>query len=214
MNDDAKKDAEAEVSADPDPDSTAAAETAPAGTATAAAEGEPGGASDPYLELEKELADTKDKLLRALADTENLRRRAQKERDDTAKYAIANFARDVLNVADNLRRAIEAIPEDARRTDDTVKIVAEGIELTERELLAAFERCGIRKIDPMGERFNHDFHEAMFEVPTNDAPPGTVVQVMEVGYTLNDRLLRAARVGVAKALPEAPMPSEGIDTTV
>ena len=115
-------------------------------------------------------------------------------------------------MADNLRRALDAIPDEARKGDETVKSIVEGIELTERELLSAFDRYAIKKFDPMGEKFSHDLHEAMFEVPTGDAAPGTVVQVMEVGYTLHDRLLRPARVGVAKALPEAP-PQEGVDTT-
>lgn len=163
-----------------------------------------------------ELAATKDKLLRALAEMENVRRRGQKEREDTAKYAVSNFARDILPVADNLRRALEAIPEEVRTSDDTVKGIVEGIELIEREIAAAFDRASIKKIEPMGDKFNHDLHEAMFEVPTADAEPGTIVQVMEVGYVLNDRLLRPARVGVAKALPEAAPdtpPQDGVDTT-
>ena len=199
----------------PAPEAEAAADTAAPDAATSeptAADGEEALPPDPLALLEKDLADTKDKLLRALAETENVRRRAQKDREDMSKYAITNFARDVLTVADNLRRALDAIPEEARRGDDTVKSIVEGVELTERELLAAFDRYGIKKVDPMGEKFNHDFHEAMFEVPTADAAPGTVVQVMEIGYVLHDRLLRPARVGVAKALPEAPQ-TEGVDTT-
>lgn len=227
MTESTKKDTE---TSEPGPedvaeDSNAAkgADASPA-AAEAAAPSEPAGASDgpdaaeseelsdPLALLEKDLADTKDKLLRALAETENVRRRAQKDREDMSKYAVTNFARDVLTVADNLRRALDAIPEETRKTDDTVKSIVEGVELTERELLAAFDRYAIKKVDPLGEKFNHDFHEAMFEVPTGDAAPGTVVQVMEVGYTLHDRLLRPARVGVAKALPEASQ-QEGVDTT-
>ena len=199
----------------PAPEAEAADEAAAPDAAASeptAADGEEASPPDPLALLEKDLADTKDKLLRALAETENVRRRAQKDREDMSKYAITNFARDVLTVADNLRRALDAIPEEARRGDDTVKSIVEGVELTERELLAAFDRYGIKKVDPMGEKFNHDFHEAMFEVPTADAAPGTVVQVMEIGYVLHDRLLRPARVGVAKALPEAPQ-TEGVDTT-
>lgn len=161
---------------------------------------------------EKELSETKDKLLRTLAEMENLRRRTQKEREDTAKYAVSAFARDVLTVADNLRRAIDSIPEESAQSDDTVKGIVDGLQMVERELAAAFERAGIKSVDPLGEKFTHEYHEAMFEVPTNDSPPGTVVQVMEIGYTLHDRLLRPARVGVAKALPAAP-PQEGVDTT-
>lgn len=162
--------------------------------------------------LEQELSETRDKLLRTLAEMENLRRRTQKEREDTAKYAVSAFARDVLTVADNLRRAIDSIPDEAAQSDDTVKRIVDGLQMVERELAAAFERAGIKSVDPLGEKFTHEYHEAMFEVPTNDAPPGTVVQVMEIGYTLHDRLLRPARVGVAKALPGAA-PQEGVDTT-
>jgi len=162
---------------------------------------------------EQEIAELKDRLLRALAENENLIRRAKREREDTAKYAAANFARDMLMVADNLHRALAAMPE-AVRGDENAGGFVEGVELTGRELLAALERHGIRKISPLGEKFNHDLHEALFEVPTSDAAPGTVVQVLEDGYVIHDRLLRAAKVGVAKALPG--MAGDGghkVDTT-
>lgn len=162
---------------------------------------------------EQELSQTKDRLLRTLAEMENLRRRTQKEREDTAKYAISNFARDVLTVADNLNRAVASIPEEIRETDETVKGIVEGLELVERELVSAFDRAGLKRIEPMGEKFDHEYHEAMFEVPTADSPPGTVVQVMEIGYTLHDRLLRPARVGVAKRHPDETPPREGVNTT-
>ncbi len=164
---------------------------------------------DPAIEI----AALNDKLLRALADGENIRRRAKKEREDTAKYAIANFARDMLSVADNLRRALEAAPEENEASDEAAKALADGVRLTEREITSAFDRHGIERIDPMGEKFNHDFHEAMFEMPSADAEPGTVVQVFEVGYVLNQRLLRAAKVAVAKATEE-PTEHEHVDTTV
>lgn len=162
---------------------------------------------------QEEIAELKDRLLRALAENENLIRRGRREREDTAKYAAANFARDMLMVADNLHRALAAVP-DGVRQDDGARSFVEGVELTGRELLAALERHGIRKISPLGEKFNHDLHEALFEVPTSDAAPGTVVQVLEDGYVIHDRLLRAAKVGVAKALPGAA--GEGghqLDTT-
>ena len=166
------------------------------GAAAAAPPAEKSGGKTP----EQEIAELKDRLLRALAENENLIRRAKREREDTAKYAAANFARDMLMVADNLHRALAAMPE-AVRGDENAKGFVEGVELTGRELLAALERHGIRKISPLGEKFNHDLHEALFEVPTSDAAPGTVVQVLEDGYVIHDRLLRAAKVGVAKALP-------------
>ena len=160
---------------------------------------------------DKEIAELKDKLLRALAENENLIRRARREREDTAKYAAANFARDMLTVADNLHRALAAVPEEMRNVDDAAKAFIDGVELTGRELLAALARHGIRRISPLGEKFNHDLHEALFEVPTADVAPGTVVQVLEDGYVIHDRLLRAAKVGVAKALPDDGAPR--LDTT-
>ena len=164
-------------------------------------------ASDPAAEI----AALNDKLLRTLAEGENLRRRAQREREDTAKFAITNFARDILSVADNLQRALASLPETPPDAEDAINAFADGVKLTERELQSIFERHGIEKIDPQGQKFDHDRHEAMFEMPTADAPAGTVVQVFEVGYLLKDRLLRAAKVAVAKALP-APDESERIDT--
>ncbi|MBM3487942.1 MAG: nucleotide exchange factor GrpE [Alphaproteobacteria bacterium] len=161
-----------------------------------------------------EIAELKDKLLRALAEGENMRRRFQKERDDTSKYAIANFARAMLAVADNLRRALDAAGPELAAAGDGAKTLVEGLALTEREMLTNLERFGIVRIDPVGQRFSHDRHEAMFEVPTADVAPGTVVQVLEVGYMIHDRLLRPARVGVAKAPPGSAEPSAKLDTTV
>jgi len=158
-----------------------------------------------------EMAALQDKLMRAVAETENLRRRAAREREDIAKYAITGFARDLLPVVDNLRRALDSVPEAARR-DESLAGLIEGIEMTEREILAAFERHGIRRIDPLGEKFDHNLHQAMFEVPGADAPDGTVVQVAQVGYTIADRLLRPAMVGVAKSAK--PAASEHIDAKV
>ncbi|MBK20548.1 MAG: nucleotide exchange factor GrpE [Rhodospirillaceae bacterium] len=163
---------------------------------------------------EAEIADLKDKLLRALADNENTIRRAKREREDTAKYAAANFARDMLTVADNLQRALDATPEALQDGDDETKSFLEGIDLTSRELLSVLERHGIKRISPMGEKFDHDQHEALFEVPTSDTEPGTVVQVVEDGFMIHDRLLRAAKVGVSKAI-DGPDEGEGhnVDTT-
>ncbi len=153
--------------------------------------------------FEVENAQLKDQLLRALADTENLRRRAEREREDTSKYAVATLARDILSVADNLRRALDALPAD-QAPDDATRNLLTGIEATERELLAIFERRGIKRIEPMGERFDANFHQAMFEVPNSGQEPGTVVQVLQPGYIIHDRLLRTALVGVAKADGETP----------
>jgi molecular chaperone GrpE len=147
--------------------------------------------------LEAELADHKDRLLRALAETENTRRRAQREREDATKYAIAAFAKDLLSTADNLRRALESLPE-AEVRDERSRSLLAGVAATERELLSVFERHGIRRIDPMGERFDHNSHQAIFEAERSDQPPGTIVEVLQPGYLLHDRLLRPAMVGVAK----------------
>ncbi|MDH3235483.1 MAG: nucleotide exchange factor GrpE [Alphaproteobacteria bacterium] len=153
---------------------------------------------DPMAQLEADLADFRDKHLRALAEIENVRRRGEKEKADALKYAATNFAKDILGVADNLRRAIEAVPEDAAEADGPVKTLIEGVELTEKELLSIFERHGIKPIAADGQKFDHNLHQAMMEVPDTGKPAGTVVQVLQGGYTIHDRLLRPAMVGVAK----------------
>jgi molecular chaperone GrpE len=155
-------------------------------------------------ELEAELAEYKDRLLRALAETENVRRRAQREREDASKYAIAGFAKDLLSAADNLRRALESLPESEAKDERTRSLLA-GVAATERELLGAFERYGIKRIDPRGEAFDHNFHQAIFEAERPDQPSGSVVEVLQPGYVLHDRLLRPAMVGVAMG---GPKPSE------
>lgn len=160
----------------------------------AAAEGEPDGFAV-IEKLQAELAEAKDRALRAVAEMENYRRRADKEREDTAKYAVTGFAREMLTVADNLRRALESQPADL---PEGLKAFVSGVELTERELLAIFERAGIVKLSPEGQPFNHDLHQAIFEVEDAAKPAGTVVQVLQSGYTLKDRLLRPAMVGVSK----------------
>jgi len=151
--------------------------------------------------VEAELVDTKDRLLRALAETENVRRRLQRERDDAQKYAVSGFAKDLLSAVDNLRRALHAVPE-AEATDPKTRSLLDGVAATERELLAAFERHGLKRIDPKGERFDHNFHQAIFEAERPGAAPGTVIEVLQPGYVLHDRLLRPAMVGVAKASPQ------------
>jgi molecular chaperone GrpE len=148
--------------------------------------------------LEQELAEAKDRMLRALADAENTRRRAQREREDTLKYAISNFARDLLSPVDNLRRALDSV-RDAEIDDPRAKSLIDGVAAIERELLAAFERHGLKRIDPKGERFDHNFHQAIFEAERPGAAPGTIIEVLQPGYVLHDRLLRPAMVGVAKA---------------
>ena len=158
---------------------------------------EPASPEDRLAAIEAELADTRDRLLRALDETENVRRRFQRERDDAQKYAVSGFAKDLLSAADNLRRALDAMPE-AEIPDSRTRSLLDGVAATERELLAAFERHGLTRIDPMGERFDHNFHQAIFEAERPDLPAGTVVEVLQPGYVLHDRLLRPAMVAVAK----------------
>ncbi len=148
--------------------------------------------------LAREVAGLKDQLLRAVAETENVRRRAQREREDTAKYAVASFAKELTAVADNLRRALEAVPAEARQTDELLNSLIVGVEATERQLAAAFERAGIARVEPLGEPFDPNFHQVMFEIANTGKPAGTVVQVLQAGYTIHGRLLREAMVGVAK----------------
>lgn len=148
-------------------------------------------------ELEQEVEDLKNRLLRTIAEMENLRKRAEREKTDSSQYAITGFARDMLGIADNLRRALDAVPAE-RDADGPMKSLLDGVEMTERELLRIFDSYGIRKIVPKGEKFDHNYHQAMFEVEDAEAKPGTVVQVIQPGYVIRDRLLRPAMVGVAK----------------
>lgn len=148
--------------------------------------------------LGKEAAESKDKMLRALADAENTRRRAERDRVDASKFAVSGFARDLLSVSDNLRRALNAIPAEQRSSNEQLKTIYEGVEATERELLRVFEKNYIEKIDPLGQKFDPNLHEVIFQIPSTDKEDGTVLQVVEPGYMIHERLLRPARVGVAK----------------
>ena len=157
--------------------------------------------------LQAELSATKDKMMRALADAENTRKRALKEREDVGKYAIASFARDLLGFTDNFDRALQAIPEEIKSQEDSgMKNVFDGIEAMQREILGVLERHGVKKIEPLGEAFNPNFHEVMFEAPSPEHPAGIIMQVIEPGYVLHDRLLRAAKVGVSKGADGEPPP--------
>jgi molecular chaperone GrpE len=149
--------------------------------------------------LAKEAADSRDKMLRTLAEMENLRKRTTREVADARTYGIANFARDVLDIADNLQRALDAVPADTKAAADPgLKALIEGVELTERSLLNTLEKNGVKKFDPAGEKFDPNFQQAMYEVPDSSVPPGTVVQVVQAGYTIGERVLRPALVAVAK----------------
>jgi molecular chaperone GrpE len=156
--------------------------------------------ADPVAEARREAAEFKDKLLRTLAEMENLRKRTEREVADARLYGIAGFAREVLAVADNMHRALAAIgPELREHADTKIKALIEGVELTERELLKALEKHGVKKFSPAGEKFDPNVHQAMFEMENADVPPGHVAQVIQAGYMLGDRVLRPALVAVAKA---------------
>ncbi|SDG96428.1 molecular chaperone GrpE [Bradyrhizobium sp. Rc2d] len=149
--------------------------------------------------LQKESAEARDRMLRTLAEMENLRKRTTKEVADARLYGITGFARDVLEIADNLQRALDAVPAEARAAADPgLTSLIEGVELTERSLLNALEKHGVKKFDPQGQKFDPNFQQAMFEVPDASVPSGTVVQVVQAGYTIGERVLRPALVGVAK----------------
>ena len=180
-----------------------------------AAASEQAAAPEPSTALEREHAETKDRLLRALAEMENLRKRADREIADSRLYSLTSFARDLLVVADNMRRALDAItPELRSSAEGGVKALIEGVELTERELLKALEKNGVRQFTPQGEKFDPNVHQAMFEIPDATVPAGSVVQVMQPGYMLGDRVLRPALVGVSKGGPKmAPVPPSNDNKT-
>jgi len=169
-------------------------------------------ASDRIAELEAEVAKLKNEVLYAKAETENVRRRLEQQAEDRAKYAISNIAKDVLSVADNLRRALDSVPPTAREGNDIANTLTVGVEMTERELLTTFERYGIRLVPAHGTRFDPNLHQAMMEVEDATQPEGTVVMVMQQGYQIHDRLLRPALVGVSKGGPKLT-PGEQVDTS-
>lgn len=182
--------------------------------AETAAEPKEAGAESDYEVLErlmKENEELKDRALRIAADMENLRRRTARDVQDARAYSVANFARDMLGVADNLNRALAAIPAEAKASGDAgFKALIEGVEMTRRDMHVALERHGVRQLDPKGGKFDPHFHQAMFEVPNPDVPANTVVEVVQEGYSIGDRVLRPAMVGVSKggpkqsAAPETP----------
>ena len=194
------------------PEQTAAksqyAETAAGGEDFQASEAMAQGENADYeavIKLVEENEALKDQVLRVAADMENLRRRTTRDVADARAYAIANFARDMLQVSDNLSRALDAIPAETKDGGDAgFKALIEGVELTGRAMLSTLERHGVKQIDPMGERFDPNFHQAMYEVPDPSVPANTIVQVAQTGYVIGDRVLRPAMVGVAKGGPKQP----------
>ena len=187
------------------PDDTAPAAEQPAGDSAA----EP---TPREAELQLELAGVTEKLLRAMAETENVRRRLEQAAEDRGKYAVSGFAKDMLPVADNLRRALDSIPADAKESDPLAVKLIEGVELTERSLLSALERHGVKKVDSLGQLLNPHLHQAMMEVDDPSHASGTIIVEMQAGYTLNGRLIREAMVGVAKGGPKPGQGESGVDT--
>lgn len=170
-------------------------------TAEAAAQASPEGDFEVLQRLMKENDELKDRALRLAAEMENLRRRTARDVQDARAYAIANFARDMLSVSDNLARALEAIPAEARG-EGAIKGVAEGVGMTERAMQSALERHGVKRLVPERERFDPNFHQAMFEIPDQSVPAGTVLQVVQPGYSIGDRVLRPAMVGISTGGPK------------
>ncbi|MBL1241482.1 MAG: nucleotide exchange factor GrpE [OCS116 cluster bacterium] len=163
--------------------------------------------------LTEEVASLKDRLLREMAEMENLRRRSAKEKADASKFAITGFARDMISVGDNLDRALQALPADVRENAaDEIKNLFTGVEMTNQEMMNIFDRHGIKQLNPKNEKFNPNFHQAMFEVPNTEIPNGTVTEVVQVGYAIGDRVLRPALVGVSKGGPKFA-PQVVADTT-
>src|SRR5215475_1805482 len=159
--------------------------------------------------LVKEAAESRDKMLRTLAEMENLRQRTRREVADAKTYGITGFARDILDIADNLQRALDAVPAEAKAAADPgLKALMDGVELTERSLLNTLEKNGVKKFDPSGERFDPNFQQAMYEVPDPSVPAGTVVQVVQAGYMIGERVLRPALVGVSKGGAKAAPTTE------
>jgi molecular chaperone GrpE len=158
----------------------------------------------PSTALDRELADTKDRLLRTLAEMENLRKRTEREVADARTYGVTSFARDILTVADNMHRAMQALDDELRtKADDAMKALLDGVELTERELMNVLEKHGVKRIDPLNQKFDPNRHQAMYEVEDASVPTGSVVQVVQSGYLIGERVLRPALVAVSKGGPKA-----------
>lgn len=185
-----------------DPVNHAHKEASEASQSQAEASAGAAGSVDDLQALAEENASLRDRLLRTMAEMENLRRRTDREKADTARYAVSNFARDVLTVGDNLHRVIEHVPAEAAANDPALKSFLDGVELTERELINMLERHGVKRLEPLGARFDPNNHQAMYEVNNPSVPEGTVVDVMQAGYTIGDRCLRPALVAVAKGGPK------------
>ena len=157
---------------------------------------------DENNDLEVKIKELKDQLMRTLADSENLRKRTLKEVEQAKKYSHISFVRDLVSSVDNLKRALDSVPEDKSNLSEPIKNLILGLEIVEKEIVTTLEKNNIKQISPLGEKFDYNFHQAMFEIPTNDYDPGLVVEVSQNGYLLYDRLVRPAMVGISKKIEE------------
>jgi molecular chaperone GrpE len=174
-------------------------------TGETAMQPEPVVAPRPSTSLDRELAEAKDRLLRALADMDNMRKRTEREVADARVYGISNFARDILGVADNMHRAMQALDDELRaKADEATKALLEGVELTERELMNVLEKHGVTRVEPLGQKFDPNRHQAMYEIEDASVPSGSVIQVMQAGYLIGERVLRPALVAVSKGGGKPP----------
>jgi molecular chaperone GrpE len=213
MSDQDKQNTEAEEDVQMNPETTAGQDSAQEAAADEAVV-----EASRIAELETEVSSLKDQLLRALAETENLRQRTRREREDTLKYASMGLVKDLVEVTDNLKRAVDSVPAEAFEDDDQLKNLLIGVQMTDKEILSVLERHNVKQVAALGEKLDPHSHEALFEVPDPSRPAGTIVQVMQPGYRLHERLVRPARVGVAVGGPAAgaetpPSPGENVDTT-
>jgi molecular chaperone GrpE len=196
----------------PNDQAQSGAAEAPAATQQAGAEPTTQTPEAVIAALRAETAELKDRLLRAHAEVENIRKRAEREKEETAKYAVTRLARDIVGVGDNFHRAIDAVPADAAEQDPALKSFLDGVTMIERELLNALERHGIRRVQPMNEPFNPHLHQAVMEVQRSEVPSGTIVQIFQAGFMIEDRVLRPAMVAVAKGGPKAAQAGEAAAT--
>ena len=166
---------------------------------------------DDNINLENQIKDLKDQLIRTLADSENLRKRTIKEVEHAKKYSHITFVRDLVSSVDNLQRALESVPDDKSQLPEPVKNLIIGLDIVEKEIVTTFEKHNLKQICPLGEKFDYNFHQAMFEVPTNDSEPGIVVEVSQKGYLLHDRLVRPAMVGISKKIEDIEIKDKKTD---
>ncbi|MFL2831005.1 MAG: nucleotide exchange factor GrpE [Candidatus Puniceispirillales bacterium] len=161
--------------------------------------------------LQKQVTDLKDQLMRSLADGENLRKRTLKEVEHAKKYSHITFVRDLVSSVDNFQRALESVPDDNSQLPEPIKNLIIGLDIVEKEIITTFEKHNLKQIHPLGEKFDYNFHQAMFEVPTNDTEPGIVVEVSQKGYLLHDRLVRPAMVGISKKIEDREVNDKKMD---